>query len=258
MVALLEYGRSWDENTGSIIESQAVGREIFGTMQMCDLETQLDRIATSLESLDAKAAAFYSWQELLEDIETAFGVNHLLYQLISGIFGLMPNFRNLDMTWLAKAIWEYATFRAPVLSFLTAISAAQAVQAAAAATGKILSILDTVIAALAIAQTTALGWKDIIFGDKTIWDDLIRPLWDLFISDADGGSGGLDPDADPENRIQVRIYGEDLVPKLEELRVMLETRLTAETVAGNTRTDKVEAVLDAIENILGGEYQIPE
>lgn len=262
MVSLLTYGRAWNESTGSIVDSQAVGKEIFESMSMCDFDTliaDVGRIATAMENIDAKVAQIYSWQQFIDDLEAAFGVNHLLYQLVSSIFGLMPNFKNLDMTWLARSIWDYATYRGPVISFLTAIAAAQAVQAAAAATGRILSILDTVMAGLTILQTTALGWKDIIFGDKSIWSDLIMPLWAYFISDADGGQGGDDPDADPANRIHVRVnldaFDDNLVPKLEEIRSMLETRLTAETQAGNTRTDQLEAMLNAIEDVIGGTFE---
>jgi len=46
-----------------------------------------------------------------------------------------------------------------------------------------------------------------------------------------------------------------VVSKLEELRTMLETRLVAETTAANSRSASEQALLDAIENILGGSYE---
>jgi hypothetical protein len=55
--------------------------------------------------------------------------------------------------------------------------------------------------------------------------------------------------------IDVNIAQDDaLVTKLEELSTMLETKLTAETTAANTRKDELESVLDAIENVLGGSF----
>lgn len=47
----------------------------------------------------------------------------------------------------------------------------------------------------------------------------------------------------------------ELVAKLEELRTMLEVRLVAETTAANTRSASEQALLNAIENVLGGSYE---
>lgn len=47
----------------------------------------------------------------------------------------------------------------------------------------------------------------------------------------------------------------NIVAKLEELRTMLETRSVAETTAANTRSASEQALLNAIENVLGGSYE---
>jgi len=255
----LQYGRYWDETTGNVKAVVELATEIGNSITV-DCNNDLARIADALESLDSKAALLYTWDELLEDAEAAFGAGSVVLNLLNGIIGLMPNLKaKVDMTWVAQALWSWHTFTLPLFKFLGAITAAQTVQAAAATTGRILGIIDTIMGAIAIMQTAGLGWYDIILGDKNIWDDLVMPLWSYFISNEDGGQGGDDPDADIANRILVRVYADvyvdELVPKLEEIRLMLETRMVAETVAGNTRADEIKAVLDAVENILGGTYE---
>jgi len=254
MVGLLEYGRSWDEATGSVIDSQAIGREIFSSMAMCDLEAQLIRIAVSLESLDAKASQFYSMQNFLDDLAETIGVADVFYQIFSALIGLMPRLSaKVDATWAVKAFLEWYSWKAPILSLLTAIATAQGVMAAAAVKGAVLGIIDTVFAGVAILQTTALGWKDIILGDKSVWNDILRPMWSILFADDDDGTGGTQDDVD--ERTRVTLDTGDLNAKLEEIRVMLETRLIAETVAGNTRSAAQAELLNAIEDILGGDFE---
>ncbi len=53
----------------------------------------------------------------------------------------------------------------------------------------------------------------------------------------------------------VTIDNTGLIAKLEELQTMLETRSIAETTAANTRSESEQALLNAIENILGGSYE---
>lgn len=55
--------------------------------------------------------------------------------------------------------------------------------------------------------------------------------------------------------IEITIDNDALVAKLEELRSMLETRSVAETTAANTRSASEQALLNAIENVLGGSYE---
>lgn len=199
LIHSLSYGRLWNGQTGNIKDTQAIGLEIFESMQMgCieELNINMDRIATALENIDQKTSLLYTWDELIEDIETAFGTGSLIYNLINGIIGLMPNLKaKVDMTWFARAIWEYMTWKAPLKTMLAAIVAAQTAQATAAAAGKIMDIINTVMGGIGILQTTALGWKDIIFGDKSIWEDLVTPIWDWFTDDPPQS------DIDPELRL---------------------------------------------------------
>lgn len=183
-----------------------------------DIVDQLTRMADALESLDAKAAAFYSYTDFIQDLEDALGIGSLIHQVVTGIIGLMPRLQaKVDFTWLARSVWEYKTWRAPVLALLTAISKAQVIQAAAAATGKTMDIANTIMHGVDIVQTTALGWKDIIFGDKSIWDDVIMPLWDNFIG-PEGDEN--EPDNDPLLRMTA-LLGTERNLRLAEQNVIL-------------------------------------
>jgi hypothetical protein len=93
----------------------------------------------------------------------------------------------------------------------------------------------------------------IINGQSTVWDYEDTGLVPTLLQ--------LAPEPDGLANIATAIDGlldmeqAALVAKLEELRTMLETRLTAETTAANTRSEYEQALLNAIENILGGSYE---
>lgn len=53
VLSMLTFGRTWDETTGSIKDAQEMGREIFNSMQICNLEIYLERIAVALEAMSA-------------------------------------------------------------------------------------------------------------------------------------------------------------------------------------------------------------
>jgi hypothetical protein len=63
-IQILSYGRFWDEQTGIIKDVQAIGRQIYESFMIC----QLDGLITQLETLNLTIA---SQQEQLEAIVTA-------------------------------------------------------------------------------------------------------------------------------------------------------------------------------------------
>jgi hypothetical protein len=93
----------------------------------------------------------------------------------------------------------------------------------------------------------------IINGQTTVWDYEDNGLVPTLLQ--------LAPDPDGLANIATAITDSldieqtALVAKLEELRTMLETRSIAETTAANTRSGYEQALLNAIENILGGSYE---
>lgn len=203
LVSSLKLGRTWNETTGRVTEAQAKGLEVFESMAMCDLETQLTRIADSLESINTKVVQRYTYEEFIDDIETAFGIGSILGTLIESILGLMPNLKaKVDFTNLAQSFIETYTRWKPLQIVQTAQAGSQAVIAAAAGTSKILSAASLIFQVLDVVGD---GWRQLILGDKNLWDGLIKPIWALFVSDAEGGDGGTDPDNDPTNRVLVML-----------------------------------------------------
>lgn len=201
------YGRAYQRETTNIIQAQSVGRKIFDTMTMCDLETQLTRIADTLESLDAKAAQLYTYTDFIDDLEEALGVGNVVVALVNGVFGLMPRLQaKVDFTPVVLAIWRYITWTAPILTIGASVVTELGVIAASMVTGKVVGIVDTVISGLGLLSTVGTTWKDIIVGDKNLWDDLLKPILFYFVSTGEGGQGGADPDGDTELRIVTRLY----------------------------------------------------
>lgn len=206
---VLTFGRAYDEQTGPLLSTLEMGREIFNSMEMCDLKTSLDRIADALESLDEKAAQRLTWEEFIEDIETVFEVGSLLPSVLRAFFNLMPNLTaKLDFTPIALSVWEWWSRWLPITTALTAIATAQGIQAGAAVSQKVLGIVDTVISLFPILQTAFLGWKDIIVGDKNLWDDLIRPMIAIFM-----GEDETEPNPDESSALRplVNVFNRTIV-----------------------------------------------
>lgn len=204
----------WDQDTQDLWEEisdfvQELEACLLSGCNVQDLVDQMDRIATSLESLDAKAAAFYSWNDFINDLETAFGVEHLLVTTLKGFFDLLPTFKlKADATKLIMAAFEYYFWKAPILAAITTFLGEMAVVSASLATSAGLAAAQTQIAGIAGILDAAAFLRDVAFGDKNIWDDFVKPLWDNWTSTADGGTGGDDPDNDPALNNLVNVFVE--------------------------------------------------
>ena len=207
LVSSLTYGRIWDERTGNIRDTQEIAEEILSSMAMCDLQTQLERIATALESLDQKAGTLVTWDEILEDIETTVGTSNLIYQMMSALLGLIPSFRAipLPLGQIVASLIESITWRAPILTFLGIMSTSLATMAATGIAGTFSAFWNSVFAGLTYLTTWGQGMKSIMFGEKAVWNDIIWPIVSGLVFQSDGGSM---PDDELDKRIQVRVTNE--------------------------------------------------
>lgn len=174
-----------------------------------EINTNLARIATAVEGIDSKMQARLTWEEFISDVEAALGVGSLIPAVLTAFFGLMPNIRaKLDFTTIAISAWEWWSRWLPITTAITSIAAAQGVQAAAAVSARVIGIIDTVLSVFPIIQTAFLGWKDIIVGDKNLWDDLIRPMMALFAGD---DPQVPEPDTDSTLRPMVNVLNRTIV-----------------------------------------------
>jgi hypothetical protein len=214
-------GRFWDASTGSIIDVQDYFKTIWEAninaaerqvIMACDSQEQFDifiakeeRIALALESLAANQAIRYTMQDLIDDLDDAFGVGHLLYDLVSAFLGLFPRLKlKVDATPIATSIMETWFRWMPLNTSLAAIAASLAVIASSMVTGSITAVLQAALASLGFLTKVGAGWRDFILGEGTTFWDLINELWALFVSVEDGGEAEGEPDSDPDIRISVR------------------------------------------------------
>lgn len=204
----------YDISIGNIDEFKLEWNKVLLSIMTCDLElltTQVTRIADSLESADAKLQEIYTWDEMVADLEAALGAGHFAVVLLKGLFDLMPSFKlKVDATRLVMSFWEYYSWKAPILAALVGFQTTLAAMAAALATSAGLAATHTTLLGITSIANAGQFLKDVAFGDKNLMDDLIKPLWDNWISDGDGGLGGEDPDSDPalNNLVNVLIRQE--------------------------------------------------
>jgi len=166
----------------------------------------LERIAVALENIDAKTQALITWDEMLEDLENTLGIGNAFVGIVKWIGDLFPQVRlKLDMTWVPVAVWEYFTWKAPILALLTAANASLAGLAAAALAEKPLSLIRTVTSTFDSILSLNNRIYEFILGDWNWYDDILKPIWESFVSTGEGGTGGDNPDSDPDNRIAVSV-----------------------------------------------------
>jgi hypothetical protein len=241
----------------------------------CDAEqinTQLDRIATALESLDAKTQELVDLDDIIDGIEGVLGVTNIWVELLRWFRQLFPDIViKVPLGELIMGFWNYVTWRAPLLQAVGAMVGAQSLMAIASVGQGAWSMIN---GQFSLLQGWILAGKDFILGDWSVWDDFIKPLWEIFVPDSEGGTGGTDPDADPDLRIYTRItldndYTEAISDNIEAFRTTFETRSVAETVGQNTNFSDLIAALNsmnltleqqadlanAIEDVLGGTYE---
>lgn len=99
LLGLLEYGRTWDENTGNIKDTQAIAREILATMAICDISQFFERQAIAQETMairllaiEQKLPPLVTLQEILDDLANSPLVELVPYlETFLALKDLIPN-----------------------------------------------------------------------------------------------------------------------------------------------------------------------
>lgn len=210
IISNFAYGRYWDEQTGNIKNTTLLGERIFDSMAMCEIEEKLERIAVALEGINEKTEALVTWDELLEQIETAIGVSNLTYKTFSTILGWMPSFRNIPIktSEIVKMVVEGITWKGPILMAVTTIAASQTTIALSSIASAAVSAWQGIFAVGSYIDNWRAGMAEWILGEKSFYDIILKPLWALLMFQKDGGEV---PDSAEDNRQEVRNVNRILV-----------------------------------------------
>lgn len=165
----------------------------------------LERIAIALEAIEENQASTITWQQMLDDLEATLGIGNAFYLLAKAFSDMFPSLKNIKLDpWpLVVATWRTRTFEAPLLASLVGMNTSLAAMAAATVGGKTMELVRTIATVFGSVNALYAEIRDAILGDFNVLDFLLS-LINAFIPDAEGGDGGPDPDADPENRILVQ------------------------------------------------------
>lgn len=181
-------------------------RVTLGEWPMCNeiLQQIADnslRMAVALEGINEKTSERVTWEEMIADLENVLGIGNAFVEIVRWVGGLFPQIRaKIDFTPLVMAIWEYYTWKAPILALLTAANASLAGLAASALAEKPLSLIRTVTSVFDSVLNLNNRMYEFILGDWNWYDDIFRPIWESFISEDEGGTGGDDPNNDSDLR----------------------------------------------------------
>lgn len=166
----------------------------------------LERIAIALEGINEKTAERLTWDDMIDDLETTLGVGNAFVEILKWIGQLIPSLKaKVDVTPLVMSFWEYYTWKAPILTLLTGANASLAGIAASQLAEKPLSIIRTILAGFDSILNLNNRIYEFVLGDWNWMDDVLKPIWNNFIGNNDGGSGGDNPDNDTENRVSVNL-----------------------------------------------------
>lgn len=196
-----EEFRQWTSNLYNELGSWAVCNE------------QLTRIAEAIEAIQANTQVMadntetlVTWQEMLDDLETALGIGNVFYLLMKTFSDMFPSFKNIKMNpWpLISTIYRSRTYEVPLLVANQAQALAQQGMLSAMGASKILEQVKAIVEGFGTLNTYYDNIRNALFGDWSVLGGLIS-LIDWFIPDEDGGTGGEDPDNDPGNRTAVNV-----------------------------------------------------
>lgn len=116
----LQRGRTYDEKSGSIVDAQAIGKEIFDSIMTCDIATYLERIADALDGGTAQRYSIADIIQALNDIDTGLDIVDMLelMEFIQTMLGKLPSINfNLSPIEIARLILD-ARFKASELNYL--------------------------------------------------------------------------------------------------------------------------------------------
>lgn len=136
----LTYGRHWSEKTGSILGVLDIAREVFASMTICDLQVELDRIATATETMADNQPKLYTLAELATVFEDNPTINFEQIEAFLNVFGLLPSIKFDPLKYILEWIW-----RAQMLNNTYAQSTSQAAIAGALAKGLAIDGIEAVL-----------------------------------------------------------------------------------------------------------------
>lgn len=177
LISNFTYGRAYDDRTTNITQALEIGRKVFDTMTMCDLQAELDRVATAVEVIADNTPKLYTTAELTSALYGQEGLDFEQLEALLNILGVLPGIE-IDP---AKYLLEWI-FKAQVLSNLYAQSTAQGAIAGSLAKGLGIEGIETVIEG--IGQGTDII-EGILEGTLTALPSLLA-LIQLFKDDQQG------------------------------------------------------------------------
>lgn len=149
MVETLSYGRAYDGATGNIKQAQEIGRRIFESMEMCNLETHLESISTSLATIADNTPRLISIADYITWLSNGTGIDFEEIEAFLNVLGVLPGLEikidplKYTLDWI---------FKSQVLANLYAQSTAQGAIAGALATGLGLDAIETILQAVDTGQ----------------------------------------------------------------------------------------------------------
>lgn len=183
----------------------------LGSWTMC--QEQLTRIADAIEAIQANTQVMadntetmVTWQEMLDDLEATLGIGNIFFLLAKTFSDMFPSFKNIKISPmpLIQSIWRTKTFEGPLLLATQAQAASQSGILATLGASKALDQIKTIVEGFGTLNDYYDNIRDAIFGDWNVLD-WFSGLLDWFIPDGEGGTGGEDPDNDPELRTAVNV-----------------------------------------------------
>lgn len=206
----LGRGRTWDESTGDVLAVQDVYRQIIeDTIMACnldDLTTELDRIATSLESLDDKTPELIDLDTLVGLVNGGIAPGNLeaiapILEIMSAISGLLPSIKINPADFLIDA-FDRLSFKGPVVANLITMNGLLgtiAVGTLGEGGLKVVELLNTTVGTFVtrmgqLADMTIRATWD-------IWPDYLQGIFKGFIGTGQGGDHPGIPDEDKTLRV---------------------------------------------------------
>lgn len=183
----------------------------LGSWTMCNeflerIAIANETMAEKLTSLDEKAEQAISLNEFIDDLAEVMGIAHPFLLLAQAFRDLFPNLSNVKMnlgTWLST-IYRSRTFEMPMLAALAGMNASLGGMAAAQVGEKTMGIIRTITEAFGGLNAYYTGVREALLGDFNMLD-FMQSLIAMFIGDDNEGTGGENPDQDPELRAIVNV-----------------------------------------------------
>jgi len=183
-ISALANGRTWKRETGIITDAQERGKEIFESMAICDLQTDLDRIAVALESLDNKTPELMALDDFIDGLKLVPGVKWTEIEALLNILGALPG---IDIKFNPMKFVTDWIFKSQLLTYQLTQANAQVAMAGSLSKGAIAEgIFDGIDLATDGGSLLLEGILSVV---QTI--PALQSLIDLFVQH-DTAEGGTD------------------------------------------------------------------